>query len=227
MIQTGQLWFRELDLTSKGVLDSITTKDTSYYPPANQATLTDCTEHTFSFFNLITTNLASRMSSIRNCTGIGATDLERIQHLRTAYPGFDFEGKFVSLIDAYNLLPADSATIGILEPTTSPIWHAVIFAKTANNDFYLVDRQLQIKFSGSVNINHYLNTYGFNINRVGLYFVKSIPGGANKSAQKNHKKKSQKKITKKSQKNHKKNYKKKLQKKKSQKNKINTKYFPY
>jgi hypothetical protein len=103
MIQTGQLWFRYLDLSSKGVLDSITTKDTSYYPPANQPPLNDCTEHTFAFFNLITAGVASNMSSIRNCTGIGATDLERLQHLRAAYPRFDFEGKFVSLIDAYNL----------------------------------------------------------------------------------------------------------------------------
>lgn len=194
MIKINQLWFRYLDESSKKLLDSTPSKDQFYQRPTNQIHLTDCTEHTFAFFNLLTQAEATQLAIMRNCTQTGTTEIERVQTLKKAYPGFDFEGKFVSLIEAYNLLPADSATIGILEPDNinNTEWHAVIFAKNAINEFYLVDRQLQIKFQGEVNIIHYLNTYGFNTNRVGLYFVKSIKGGKKSAQKKSHKNKPQK-----------------------------------
>ena len=179
MFQSNQLWYRYLDDTAKSTLDQVPTLTQRYIKPAND-TRVDCTEHTFAFFNMLTTSNASSLSTFRNCTQTPSIEADRLRMSRDSYPGYDFEGRLTNISYLYgtNNLPPGSATIGILAPDplgNSNMWHAVVFAKNDNNELYLVDRQLNIKYEGQQSmINNYLQGF-FDTNNVGLYFVKSVP----------------------------------------------------
>ena len=179
MFEINQLWHRDLNDTAKANLDKVSTLTQRYILHPND-TRVDCTEHAYTFFDMLTESEASRVSRFRNCTQTPAVETDRLQMIRNSYPGYDFEGRLTNISYLYDdkNLPRGSATIGILAPDplgNSNLWHAVVFAKNDNNVLYLVDMQYKIKYEGPQSIiNNYLQGV-FDTNNVGLYFVKSAP----------------------------------------------------
>ena len=164
----SQLFYVKIAPESLPILNDI---PSSNKPFTFKNDATDCVEHTLWFLNVLTDETASKRSYIQQCTPKGTTPAEIISLLQEKHPDYTFTSQNSTFKYLTENLPLNSATICGLNPNIGKLGHAVIFIKNAENVFYLVDRQQNVKYGGD-NINIYLSSQFDNIN-VNLFFAES------------------------------------------------------
>lgn len=166
-----QLFYVAVSPESIPIINSIPT----YYDANSfsiKSGLTDCTENTLNFLNVLSDERANTLSVLQKCTLTGTSILGVTSLLQQKYPQFTFNSQNETLNYLSDNLPPNSATIGMIySKMPKSMGHTIIFVKSIENILYLVDKQQNMKF-GCNNIKIYLNKTNLDETKIALFFAK-------------------------------------------------------
>ena len=125
----------------------ITAEKIKNWKPINTptSTLTDCAINVLKFFDIINSNDAKNLASLKNTLKATTWDAEIIHYLNKKHPQFDFASDrittpFQAFIQVLNEIPSNSGIIALCGRASGE-GHAVIIAKASNGQIQILDPQ--------------------------------------------------------------------------------------